>query len=87
MISLLDAAWILVKILSYGGLAMALAGVGVFGWHFVHHNAVAAQGEDNRVPAESWRGRGARLGLMILAGGVGLQLASMLLAALVPGRH
>jgi hypothetical protein len=86
MKQLLDIAWILVKTLSFGGLAVALAGVGVFGWHFVRSNAIAGRGEGDHIPAESWRGSGARLGMMIVAAGAGLQIASMLLAALLPGR-
>ena len=86
MKQLLDIAWILVKILSFGGLALVLAGVGVFGWHFVRLNAIAGRSEGNQVPPESWRGRGARMGLAILAGGAGVQIAAMVLAALLPGR-
>jgi hypothetical protein len=86
MKQLLDIAWILVKILAFGGLGVALTGVAVFGWHFVRHNAIAGQGEGNQVPPESWRGPGARFGLVILAAGAGLQIVSMLLAALLPGR-
>jgi hypothetical protein len=86
MKQLLDIAWILVKILSFGGLALLLAGVGVFGWHFVRLNAIAGRGEGDQVPPESWRGRGARMGLTILVGGAGVQIAAMVLAALLPGR-
>ncbi len=86
MKQLLDIAWILVKILSFGGLALLLAGVGVFGWHFVRLNAIAGRGEGDQVPPESWRGRGARMGLTILAGRAGVQIAAMVLAALLPGR-
>jgi hypothetical protein len=80
-----DAAWILVKTLSFGGMAVALAGVVIFGWYFIRLNAIAAQGEANHIPPESWRGRGAKLGLAVFAGGAGLQLSSFLLAALLPG--
>lgn len=86
MTLILDAAWILVKTLTYGGLAVSLAGVAIFGWHFVRLNAVAAQGDSGDIPPESWRGPGARLGLMVLAGGAGLQLAAVMLASLIPGR-
>lgn len=86
MTQLLDIAWILVKILSFGGLALVLAGVGVFGWHFVRLNAAAGRSEGDQVPPESWRGRGARMGLTIVAGGAGVQIAAIVLAALLPGR-
>lgn len=74
MKQLLDIAWILVKILSFGGLAVALAGVGVFGWNFVRQNAIAGQSEGDQVPPESWRGRGARMGLAILMAAPGCKL-------------
>jgi hypothetical protein len=80
-----DAAWILVKTLSFGGVAVALAGVAIFGWYFIRLNAIAAQGEANSIPAESWRGRGAKRGLVVFAGGAGLQLSSFLLAAMLRG--
>jgi hypothetical protein len=84
---LLDTAWLLQKILSLGGLAAALAGVAVFGWHFVRINALAARGDTEEIPASSWRGIGARYGLTILAAGVALAVASMILAASLPGRY
>ena len=64
---LLSAAWTLQKGLSLGGLAVALAGVATFGWHFVRINAAAAQGDSSEIPPESWRGAGARYGLSIFA--------------------
>ncbi len=84
---LIDAGWLLFKILSVCGLITALAGVAFFGWHFVRINAHAARGESGEVPSESWRGPGARLGLYILAGGVAMSVASMLLAAALPSRY
>jgi hypothetical protein len=83
--TLLAAAWILQKILSVGGLLIALSGVATFGWFFVRSNAVAAQGESGAIPPESWRGTGPRYGLYLFAAGVGLAIASMLLAALLAG--
>jgi hypothetical protein len=80
-----DIAWIVVKTLSFGGLAVALAGVAIFGWYFVRLNAIAARGETNQIPSESWRGPGAKLGLAVLTGGAGMQLASYLLAVLLRG--
>ena len=83
---LLGAAWVLIKFLSYGGFAVALAGVAVFGWHFVRINARAAERGGPDIPLEAWRGTGAMRGLYILACGAGMQIASMLLAVIVPGR-
>jgi hypothetical protein len=83
----LDAAWKLIQYLDWGGLAAALAGVVVFGWHFIRINAAAAQGDSAKVPSSSWRGRGARSGYMLVAIGAGMQIASLILAVSVPGRH
>ena len=83
----LSAAWVLQKALSFGGLAVALAGVATFGWHFVRINAAAARGDTSEIPPELWRGAGARFGLSILAAGVALTLASMILAAMLPSRY
>ena len=84
---LLSAAWVLQKTLSLGGLAVALAGVATFGWHFVRINAAAAQGDTSAIPPESWRGAGARYGLSILLAGVVLALASVILAAKLPSQY
>jgi len=84
---LLSAAWVLQKALSLGGLAVALAGVATFGWHFVRINAAAAQGDTSEIPPESWRGAGARCGLSILVAGVVLALASVILAAKLPSQY
>jgi hypothetical protein len=87
MTQLLAAAWLLQKTLNIAGLAAALAGVATFGWHFIRINASAAHGETDEVPPESWRGRGAKFGLLILASGVVLTLASMVFAAMLPGEY
>jgi hypothetical protein len=84
---LLSAAWVLQKVLSLSGLAVALGGVAIFGWHFVRINAAAAQGETSEIPPESWRGAGARYGLSIFAAGVALALAAMILAAMLPSQY
>ena len=85
MTQYLAAAWLLQKILSLGSFAVALIGIAIFGWHFVRINALAAQGDTGEIPVESWRGRGAKCGLLILASGVVLTLASIVLAAILPG--
>jgi hypothetical protein len=82
---LLDAAWMLAKVLSFGGLVVALAGVGVFGWHFVQANGEAAKAHDNH--AVVWGGQGARTGLLILAGGVAMALFAVFLRLVLPGRY
>jgi hypothetical protein len=87
MTHFLDAARLLQKTLSLGGLAVALAGVATFGWYFIRINALAAEDETNQIPPESWRGRGAKFGLLILVSGIGLALAAMFLGAMLPGRY
>ena len=84
---LLSAAWVLQKALSLGGLAVALVGVATFGWRFARINAAAAQGDNSEIPPESWRGACAIYGLSILAAGVALALASMILAAMLPSQY
>ena len=86
MTLVLNIAWVLIKIFSYGGIAAAFAGVAVFGFHFVRLNARAARTDSSAVPSDSWRGRGAMLGMTILAAGAGMQLAAYLLSAVLPGR-
>ena len=83
---ILGGAWALIKILSYGGFAAALLGVAVFGWYFVQANARAARTDASAVPPDAWRGKGALRGLKLLACGAGMQIASILLSAVVPGR-
>jgi hypothetical protein len=84
---LLAAAWILQKIMSVGGLVVALAGVATFGWYFVRINALAAKGDGGEIPRESWGGPGARRGLFIFAAGVALAVLSVALAAALPTRY
>lgn len=83
----LDAAWVLIRYLSWGGLAAALAGVVVFGRHFIRINAAAAQGDNAKVPSSSWRGQRAQFAYLMVAIGAGMQIASFILAVTVPGRH
>jgi len=84
---MLDAGWLLQKVLSLSGLVFALAGVAIFGAHFVRLNGLAARGDSGAVPPEAWRGAGARLGYSIFAVGVTLAVAAMILAASLPGRY
>ena len=83
----LDAAWILIRILNWGGLVVALACVAIFGWHFVRINAATARGETNEVPPSSWRGPRAKLGFLMVGIGAAMQITSIILAAVIPGRH
>ena len=76
-------AWILTEALSYGGLAVALAGVAIFGWYYVLINARAARVDMNKIPGKSWHGKGAKFGLWTLAVGLAMQLASFIVAAIL----
>ncbi len=82
----LNLAWLSVGVLKFGGLALALIGVAVFGWYFVRGNARAARDGTGKVPISSWRGPGPMLGAKMLAGGIALQVLSVLLAVMLPGR-
>ncbi len=84
---LLSAAWHVQKFFSLGGLALALAGVAIFGWHFVRLNALAAQGDSGEIPPESWRGPGAKFGLQIFSAGVGIAVVAVILASMLPARY
>jgi hypothetical protein len=82
----LDAAWILTNVLGYGGLVIILAGVGVFGWHFVQVNAAAGSSERNDVTSASWKGLPARRGYQIMLAGAALVILAIVLANLLPSR-
>ena len=86
MTLLLDVAWVVVKMPSYGVLAAVSAGVAIIGWHFVRMNARAARSGASFIPPEAWRGRGALFGLQILACGAGMQILAMIVSAVPPGR-
>jgi hypothetical protein len=82
----LDIAWPLVSVLKYLGLAAALGGVAVFGWFFVRGNAQAAQNGNGTVPSSSWRGDGPMFGVRVLTAGILMEVVSVLLASVLPGR-
>lgn len=81
----MDAARLLHKIMSVGGLVTALSGVAVFGWFFIRGNMLAAETGNGEIPPASWRGAGPRTGLILFAAGVGVAVASVILAALLAG--
>lgn len=86
MTLVLDIAWLLVKVLSYGGFIVCFAGVIIFGWYFVRLNARAARSDTAGIPREAWRGRGAMFGIRVLGFGAGMQIASIILSVALPGR-
>jgi hypothetical protein len=84
---LIDTAWVLVKLFNYGGLLFALLGVAVFGWYFVRINARAGKGDSEEIPRSSWRGKGARRGYWLFGIGIGMQIVSMILSAILPNGY
>ena len=82
----LGLAWGVVKILSLGSLGVGLAGVVLFGWTFVKITGRAAKGDSDQVPNAAWRGGKAGLGLKLIGCGAAFQVASIVLAACLPGR-
>ena len=84
---MLNDAWRFTQALNFGGVAVAVAGVGVFGWTFVKLNAIAARGETNTVPSNSWRGKPARLALVIFGVGVAMQVLGYTLGLMLPLRN
>ena len=86
MSEIVNGAWRLTEVLHLGGVAVAVAGVGVFGWTFVKLNARAAKGETSNVPSGSWRGKPALLGYVIFAFGIAMQMFGYALGVLLPFR-
>ena len=82
----LDAAWAGVRFLTDASLLVAIAGVGIFGWHFVRTSGDAVEADAKEISSLAWRGRGALLGLKVLACGAALQVAAILLSAVLPSR-
>jgi hypothetical protein len=84
MKTLLSAAWSFSFLLSFGGIAIVWAGVGVFGWYFLQANAISARSARSDVPWKSWRGRGPKRGIWIFAAGALALLAAFLLKSALP---
>jgi hypothetical protein len=83
----IEALWILVRVLTWGALAVALVGVVIFGLHFVRINAAAARRERNDIPASSWRGPRAKRGFVLIGIGAVMQIIAIILATVLPGIH
>ncbi len=77
----MTVAWLLSTSLFYSGVALALAGVGMFGWFFIGANAVAARTSKGSDTAFVWGGPKARRGLKVFAVGVLVHLSGYLLGA------
>ena len=83
---ILDLAWMLSSVLKFGGLALALGGVAMFGWYFVRANARAARNDVGANAAVAWGGADAMKGVKLLALGLAVQVAAFVLILLLPGR-
>lgn len=86
MTYIIDGAWRLTVVLNFGGIAIAIVAVGIFGWTFIKLNAVAARGDSGSVPSASWRGKPALLAVTLLACGIGMQALGYVLAVILPLR-
>ena len=83
---IIDGVWGLTEALNFGGVAVAVVGVGIFGWTFVKLNALAARGESSSIPSASWRGRPSLVAATVLACGVGMQVLGYVIAVWLPFR-
>jgi hypothetical protein len=86
MTHLLNGAWRLTETLNFGGIAVAILAVGLFGWTFIKLNAVAARGDSGSVPSASWRGKPALIAITMLACGIGMQALGYVLAVVLQFR-
>ena len=63
---------------------MAMAGVGIFGFHFIRENGRSARKGQNAVPSRAWRGGGAIKGIRLLAYGALTIGGSVVVSFLLP---
>lgn len=80
---LFAASW-LSTILKFFGVAIAMAGVAFFGFHFIRENARSARRGESRVPAEAWRGAGSKTGARIVGVGALALMVSLLVSLVLP---
>jgi len=71
-------------LLKFAGVAVAVVGVGYFGFHFIAENARSARRGESAVPTSAWQGVGARKGFSITAAGAMMLIASVLVALVLP---
>lgn len=77
-------ASLLSTLLKFAGVAVAVIGVGYFGFHFIAENARSARRGESAVPSGAWQGVGARKGFSIFAAGAMMLIASFLVALVLP---
>ncbi|OAI42395.1 hypothetical protein AYO42_02485 [Rhizomicrobium sp. SCGC AG-212-E05] len=71
-------------LLKFAGVAVAVVGVGYFGFYFIAENARSARRGESAVPAGAWQGVGAKKGFSIIAVGGVMLIASFLVALVLP---
>ena len=77
------ALW-LSTLLKFCGVAIAVAGVLMFGFHFIRENARSARRGESSVPSIAWRGEGPKKGARIIAAGALALTASLLVSLILP---
>lgn len=71
-------------ILKFCGVALAFAGVMIFGFHFIRDNARSARQGESAVRQTAWRGEGPKKGIALFAIGVVVMLASLMVSFILP---
>ena len=77
--------WTVLPYISYVSLFLMLCGVAWFGQFLVR--TASKRPDDNNFPALIWRGSATRLALKLFCTGAGLQILTIIVAAIVPGRN
>lgn len=77
----LHIAWMSMTLLRVLGVIIVFAGVVLFGVYFIGGNARSRNG---RVPTSSWRGRGPRKAMRIIALGALTLLAAFIISSFMP---
>ena len=82
----LRLTWIAIGALQWTSLVLLLAGVVLFGWHLMRTVSNKRESQGGGLSPEIWRAAAARIALKIFGAGIGMQLLSVFLASVVPGR-
>ena len=81
MALVLHLAWMSMTVLRVVGVITVFAGVVLFGAFFIGGNARSTNG---RVPASSWKGRGPKKAMRIVAVGALTLLAAFIISSFMP---
>jgi hypothetical protein len=71
-------------LLKFAGAAIAVTGVGIFGFYFIRDNGRSARRGESSVPAKAWRGPGPRKAARIFAVGISALTLSVLVSLILP---